>query len=230
MNTNIKIIVTIASLALVGTASAMAIKRAKNKKDETPTEDDETETNEPNSGGGTTSTWGNGCTNRRDTSAYGLKVMGLQKKVGIVGCDVDGIAGPQTNAAVKNKYPNLYTIHGAVKPENIDIYLAGSNAKVNALDYAKTIVSQVKQGKTAVIKDGNNKFVTAYQQIKPPNETNYVRSNLKTYIKTGTKYRQAEQVVEDGIYVMIFPQASDIYGGNSYYSAVRVLAKYVVIE
>jgi hypothetical protein len=228
MNNNIKIIVTIASLALVGTAGAMAIKRAKDKKGKTD-EEEETQEETP-TGGGTTNTWGNGCTNRRDTSGYGLKVMALQKKVGIVGCDVDGIAGPQTNAAVKSKYANLYATYGAVKPENIDIYLAGSSAKVNALDYAKNIVSQVKQGKTAVIKDGNNKFVTAYQQIKPPNETNYVRSNLKTYIKTGTKYRQVEAVVDDGIYVMIFPQASDIYGGNSYYSAVRVLAKYVVIE
>ncbi len=72
---------------------------------------------------------------RRDNSAHGLKVMILQDRVGITGCDKDGIAGSQTNGAVKAKYPSLYATLGNVSVNNIDKYLAGKIENTGGSNY-----------------------------------------------------------------------------------------------
>ena len=77
---------------------------------------DDSETNESNEE----------CAGRyKDNSEYGQKVMKLQEKVGISGCDVDGVVGRQTNGAVKAKYPKMYARYGAVTALNVDKYLNG---------------------------------------------------------------------------------------------------------
>jgi hypothetical protein len=106
------------------------------------------------SGGGTgggSAAWGNGCYNARDTSAYGLKVMQLQKNVGLTNCDVDGLVGNQTNGAVKTAYPTTYAKYGAVTPSNIDTYLNAKsleNQAIIANDLDKA-VALLKAGKKA---------------------------------------------------------------------------------
>lgn len=123
----------------------------------------------------------------KDTSDYGNKVMSLQKKVGIDGCDVDGIVGSQTNNAVKLKYPTLYLQLGGVSESNIDKYLSAGTSKtelsyedkVKQLQKLLGMPSNLQTGFAGDITNGN-------VQRKYPNE--YARygkigaNNIDTYI------------------------------------------------
>jgi hypothetical protein len=227
------IIIASVSGALALVATGMAIKKAKDKKSsggDTDIDETEVKPQENGSGGGTTlNTWGVGCTNARDTSAYGLKVMQVQKNIGFTNCDVDGLVGPMTNGALQKKYPELYKTHGNLSPSNIDVYLAGSPLRVKIQDYAKSVVNQVNtQSKTAVVKkDGNNVAVAAFQMVKPPNEDKYIRSTLMTRIKVGSRFKN---IFQDGEFIVVEPQPSDIWMGSPYYSTVRILATHLIVE
>ena len=52
------------------------------------------------------------------------KVMELQSWLGVA---VDGIAGPQTNGALKAKLPLTFATLGAIMPANIDKYITLKN-------------------------------------------------------------------------------------------------------
>jgi hypothetical protein len=86
-------------------------------------------------------TWGDGCTNNRNQSEYGMKVMKLQKNLGFTNCDVDGFAGPITNAATKNKYPNLYIQYGSISVSNIDKYLTKLTTAQSPEEFRRKMVS-----------------------------------------------------------------------------------------
>jgi len=131
---NKKIIILIASSALLGTAVAMGA--LKPKKSQIPKGDSSEggSSGEPPLVGGSASLDPCGGRNR-DNSAYGLKVMVLQDRVGITGCDKDGIAGSQTNGAIKAKYPSLYATLGNVSVNNIDKYLAGKIENTGGSNY-----------------------------------------------------------------------------------------------
>lgn len=116
-----KIIILAITTALVGTAAAMSISKKNKQAKANKPNDGSDEEGGDDSGGGAFDPC---AARRKDTSAYGLKVMVLQERVGIRGCDKDGIVGPQTNGAVKSKYPTLYSGLGGVTPANIDKYLA----------------------------------------------------------------------------------------------------------
>lgn len=86
-------------------------------------------------------TWGDGCTNNRNETAFGLKVMTLQKNLGFTNCDVDGFPGPITNGATKNKYPSLYLQLGNVSTSNIDKYLANLTTAQSPEEFRRKMVS-----------------------------------------------------------------------------------------
>ena len=213
-------IILVASAVLVGTASAMGIAKAiKNKKEGNDGAEPTPVPNKTKTGGSLP------CGGRaKDTSAYGIKVMALQKKVGITGCDADGLVGDITNGAVKNAYPVLFSKLGNVSPNNIDFYLAGVAPEKTSLD---TIVNAVQlYGKKAKVKGGLfYPYHRVYQNIKTP-DGQWAESTLPTLIKGGI---EVNPIAHFNNSLILELNPSDIYGNNTFYSYVRILPDNVSI-
>jgi hypothetical protein len=226
-----KTIILIASAVLVGTATAMGIaKRAKDKKEGAGTGDGTNGGGGTGGGGGTTDPCGSRA---KDTSAYGLKVMALQERVGITGCDKDGLVGSQTNGAVKAKYPTLFATLGNVTPANIDSYLAGKvTGREILMTTAESLVNAVNNNnKKLLVVDGNFPFTLVTQAVKLPNSNEFAASSLRTYIKTKVNFGKGEVYLDkDKLHIILEIEPSDIYAGNTYYSYVRILPKYLMID
>jgi hypothetical protein len=141
MNEKTKKVILYSSLATILAFIIVAI--AKKKKDKPTTSGGGSGSEE--SGGGFDVNINDPCAGRnKDTSAYGLKVMSLQRINGITGCDVDGFAGPKTNGIIKIKHSTLFSRLGNVSPSNIDEYLEASRVMANAQEDI-SFVNKVKE-------------------------------------------------------------------------------------
>jgi len=226
METKKIILLTTGILAVAGAAAAIKITRDK-KKEESVEEEPETE----DEGGGTvTPSQSDPCAGRnKNSSAFGLKVMQVQKNIGLKGCDVDGFAGNQTNTALAKKYPNTYAIHGKLSASNIEIYLKNSDMLSSRISQIDAIVKAVNGGKKAVIFDNNNKFVSVYQLVKAP-DGKLISSTLRTFLKTGLTFDKVSKHIDSSSkreWIALELKPTDIYAGNSYYQNVRIDPKYI---
>jgi hypothetical protein len=228
---NKKIIILAASTLLIGAAAAIAVVKPKKREDGSPDEPAPV----PNGGGGFVDPCGGRAKN---TSAFGLKVMALQEKAGITGCDKDGIVGPQTNAAVKAKFPALYASLGNVTASNIDNYLAGRGNSVElSKNYRQSVLQAVESGKAVAISgdiipnSGNQSpSVGVYKMSYLPVFNQYGNTQIKTYVKNGAKFLKGEVLPhQDGIHLILKLTSSDIYAGNDFHQYVRILPKNIVI-
>ena len=146
---NKKLIITLASFGLLGTALALGAKRRADAKREGGIDETPTDENKDNGSGGTTP----------PTPAYSDKVKTLQGLLYADGeqCGVDGDAGKQTNGmldywfcdilceydkekAYSNGYPNLKKLgKGKVSPANVDYYIGtmrlGASPRQRLLKY-----------------------------------------------------------------------------------------------
>lgn len=70
-------------------------------------------------------TWNASCNRYNGSTAFAIRVKQVQKEIGIIGCDIDGIVGNQTNNTLALKYPKTYRAFGGLTESNIDQYLGG---------------------------------------------------------------------------------------------------------
>ena len=227
METKKIILLTTGILAVAGAAAAIKITRDK-KKDEGVGETDET-TEDTGEGGGTP-TPSDPCAGRnKNTSSFGLKVMQVQKNIGLTGCDVDGFVGSQTNTALAKKYPKTYAMLGNLSAANIDTYLKNSDMLTSRISQIDSIINAVKGGKKAYIYDNNNKFVSVYQLVKAP-DGKLISSTLRTFLKTGLTFNSVFKHTDSSSkreWIGLELKPSDIFAGNSYYQYVRIDPKYI---
>lgn len=227
---NKKIIILAASTLLIGAAAAIAVVKPKKREEGSPDEPAPV----PNGGG-----FVDPCGGRaKNTSAFGLKVMALQEKAGITGCDKDGIVGPQTNAAVKAKFPALYASLGNVTIANIDKYLGGRGNSVElSKNHRTSVLEAVANGKTVAVSGdiipntGNQSpSVGVYKMSYLPVFNQYGNTQLKTYIKNGAKFTKGSVIPhQDGIHLILKLTNGDIYAGNDFNQYVRILPKNIAI-
>jgi len=74
-------------------------------------------------------TWNASCNRYNGNTAFAIKVKQVQREIGIMGCDVDGLVGGQTNGLIATKYPKTYRVYGGLTEANIDQYLGGKYEK-----------------------------------------------------------------------------------------------------
>lgn len=112
---------------------------------------------------------------------YELKVMKLQ---GILKVAIDGIAGPQTNTALKAAMPENYANWGAVSATNVDKYLAAFGTQVqNQTDAQKVQAIIAAQGVLQMAKD-----YTAKELIYDYAEKRYVYTGKTLLFKSGFRF------------------------------------------
>jgi hypothetical protein len=228
METKKLILITTGMIAVAGAAAAIKITRDKKKQENL----EEPETNEEDGGGTVTPSPSDPCAGRnKNTSSFGLKVMQVQKNIGLTGCDADGFAGNQTNTALAKKYPRTYAMLGNLSSANIDTYLKNSDMVTSRISQIDAIVNAVKSGKKAYIYDNNNKFVSVYQILQAP-DGKFISSTLRTFLKTGLSFNSVFKHVDSSSkreWIGLALEPSDIFAGNSYYSYVRIDPKYITL-
>lgn len=174
----------------------------------------------------------NPCAGRnKNTTPFGMKVMQVQKNIGLKGCDVDGFAGNQTNTAIAKKYPRTYAMQGNLSAANIDIYLKNNDILTSRISEIDNIINAVKSGKKAYIFDNNNKFVSVYQILKAP-DGKFISSTLRTFLKTGLTFNSVFKHTDSSSkreWIGLELKPTDIYAGNTYYQYVRIDPKYITL-
>ena len=80
--------------------------------------------------------------------------MSIQEWLGVA---IDGIAGPQTNGAMKTKMPTNYATYGPINPANVDKYIAAigrSTEAVKAMTEAEKWAAIARQAQAVMNADG----------------------------------------------------------------------------